>query len=257
MLLFELANLGAGFKKYFEVVPALTEELRDYVYRIRHEVYCEELKYEAPRPSRRETDEYDAHSLHCLIRSLASGAYVGCTRLVIAKPGDPHHPLPVEKTCAETIDRSVLDPQLLPRHSLGEISRLAVIARYRNRHGENTSAAPLTDDAFGTSERPRFPYLTVGLYLATVELARRHAISTLLVLTEPRLANHFTRLGVDVRQIGGPVEHRGTRVPSMIDVASVLNGLNFVVRPLYDVVADEVRAGVELHSRAKNLVADA
>lgn len=245
MSLFELANLGAGFKKYFEVVPALTDALREHVYGIRHQVYCEELKYEPERPDRRECDEYDKHSLHCLIRSVNTNAFVGCTRLVLAKPGDPHAPLPVEKTCAKTLDRSVLDTRRLPRHAVAEISRLAVIAKYRNRNGEQRSPAPLTDEAFGTVERPRFPYLTVGLYLATVELARRHAISTLLVLTEPRLATHFSRLGVPIRPIGGPVEHRGTRVPSAMEVGMVLDGLNLIVRPLYRVVAEELAEGVQ------------
>lgn len=245
MFLFELANLGAGFKKYFEAVPALSDELRDQVYRIRHAVYCEELEYEARRPDGRETDEYDRHSVHCLIRSVTTGAFVGCTRLVLARPEDPQYPLPVEKTCARTIDPAILDPRRLPRQTVAEISRLAVIARYRNRQGERGSAAPLDDAAFGTAERPRFPYLTVGLYLATVELARCYGISTLLVLTEPRLSNHFLRLGVAIRQIGGPVEHRGTRIPSAMEVRDVLAGLNFLVRPLYRVVAEEVSLGLE------------
>src|SRR5256885_2892028 len=153
MLLFELANLGAGFKRYFEVVPALTEELRDHVYRIRHEVYCEELKYEPVRKDRRERDEYDEHSLHCLIRSVKTGDYVGCTRLVLTRPEDPRYLLPFERTCANTIDRTIVDPQRLPRQAIAEISRLAVIARYRNRRGEKELPAPVEDHSFGTSER--------------------------------------------------------------------------------------------------------
>lgn len=245
MWLLELADLGLGFKKYFEVVPALTDELRDHAYAIRHQVYCEELHFEPVRPDRREKDDYDAHSLHCLIRSVAGGEYVGCTRLVLARPGDPSCPLPVEKTCAKTIDRSIVDPGSLPRDSVAEISRLAVIARYRSRRGEERSPAALNDEAFGTRERPRFPYLTVGLYLGTIELARQHGISVLLVLTEPRLASHLGRLGVDIRQIGGAVEHRGTRVPSMMSVSRVLDGLNFLVKPLYKVVAEEIRMGLQ------------
>ena len=158
----------------------------------------------------------------------------------------------MEKTCANAIDRSVLDPKVLPRHTVAEISRLAVIARYRNRHGESASPAPLNEEAFGTSERPRFPYLTVGLYLATIELARLHGIAVLLVLTEPRLANHFRKLGVEIIQIGASVEHRGTRIPSFMTVQAVIDGLNFLVRPLYSTIAKEVQAGVRLQSRQTN-----
>jgi N-acyl amino acid synthase of PEP-CTERM/exosortase system len=111
----------------------------------------------------------------------------------------------------------------------------------------------LNEDAFGTRDRPRFPYLTVGLYLGTIELARQHGVTILLVLTEPRLASHLARLGVDIRQIGGAVEHRGTRIPSIMAVSRVVDGLNFLVRPLYKVVADEVRMGMDrLHGKSPN-----
>lgn len=245
MFLFELMNLGEGFKKYFEVVPATTDELRDHVFRIRHAVYCEELKFEPERPNRRETDEYDAQSLHCLIRHIHSKEFVGCTRLVLARPGDPMHPLPFERTCAATIDRKQMDPRSMPRHTIAEVSRLAVVNRFRRRKGEERSAVAVSDDSFGTKDQPRFPYIPVGLYLGTIEMAALHGIDTLFVLTEPRLASHFSKLGVKVRQIGGPVEHRGTRVPSVMSVSAILDGLNFVVRPLYKVIAAEVRAALE------------
>ncbi len=40
MLLPEIFTLGSSFKKYFEDVPAYTDELKMEVFRIRHEVYC-------------------------------------------------------------------------------------------------------------------------------------------------------------------------------------------------------------------------
>jgi len=59
---FELANPGEGFKRYFEVMPTLTDELRDHVYRIRHEVYCAELEYEPVRPDGREPKRFSPAS---------------------------------------------------------------------------------------------------------------------------------------------------------------------------------------------------
>lgn len=246
MLPFNLPDLGACFRRYFEIVPALTDELRDHAYRIRHEVYCEELKYEPERPDRRESDEYDAHSLHCLIRSLKRGNYVGCTRLVLARPGDPLYPLPFEKTCAHSIDRSILDPRALPRDTIAEVSRLAVISGYRLRRGEQGRPVGLTEESFGTRRLPRFPYIPVGLYLGTIELAAAHGIDTLFVLTEPRLAVHFARLGVAIKRIGSAVQHRGARVPSSMSVSGIIGGLNFLVRPLYKEIAKEVRQGLEM-----------
>lgn len=246
MLPLEMLDLGQSFKRYFEIVPALTDELREQAFRIRHQVYCKELNYEPIRADGLETDEYDGQSLHCLIRSVTTGVYVGCTRLVLARSDDPSRALPFEKTCAGTLDRSAIDPQTLPRRTIAEVSRLAVISAYRARSGEIGMQAPLNDDSFGSLLRPRFPYITVGLYLGTMELAALHGIKTLFMLTEPRLAKHFARLGVHVERIGGEVQHRGIRVPSVMRISSIIDGLNFIVRPLYEVVAQEVREGVRL-----------
>lgn len=245
---FNIMDLGASFKRYFEVVPAVTGELREQAFRIRHQVYCEELNYEPVRADRREVDEYDAQSLHMLMRSIGTGEYVGCTRLILCRRDDPHQRLPFERTCAGTLDKSIVDPQAMRRDRIGEVSRLAVISRYRLRRGEHRSPAPISEESFGAKLGakllPRFPYIPVGLYLATLELAAFNGIDHIFVLTEPRLATHFSRLGVRVQHVGGPVQHRGTRVPSMLDVKEILSGLNFIMRPLHKVIAEEVRQGV-------------
>lgn len=257
MKIFERFNLGHGFRKYFEIAPATNEALRNDVFRIRHEVYCEELKFEPERPDRLETDEYDPHSLHCLIRtSNAPNHLVGCTRLVLAKPDDPLAPLPFERTCASTLDRSIIDPLKLPRGRIAEVSRLAVRGTYRRRKGDDKAAVAISDDDFGTGDRPRFPYIPIGLYLGAVALAARSGIDTLFVLTEPRLASHFGKLGVDIRQIGGPVEHRGTRVPSMMDVPSIIKNMRFLVKPMWRVVQEEIESGFEDASGSKKLTGD-
>ncbi|NMG46768.1 PEP-CTERM/exosortase system-associated acyltransferase [Azoarcus communis] len=246
MQLFERFNLGHGFRKYFEVVPATDEPLRHAVYGIRHEVYCEELKFEPERPNRMETDEFDRHSLHCLIRgSQAPHTLVGCTRLVLTNPDDPVAPLPFERTCEHTIDRKLIDPAKLPRDRIAEVSRLAVRASYRRRKGDDRAPVAISNEDFGEGDRPRFPYIPIGLYLGAVALAARSGIETLFVLTEPRLASHFGKLGVDIKQIGGPVEHRGTRVPSMMHVPSIIRNMRFIVKPIWRVVQEEIERGFE------------
>jgi N-acyl amino acid synthase of PEP-CTERM/exosortase system len=235
----EIFNLGKAFKQYFDVVPAFSDALKDEVYRIRHQVYCEELAYEPQRPDRRESDEYDPHSLHLLIRSVQIGEFMGCTRLVRTRPEDPLYPLPFEKSCAATLDRSIIDPAKLPRDSIGEFGRLAVLSQFRKRRGEENHATGLIQ-TFGSLLRPRFPYILAGLYLGTIELARVNGIDHLFVLTEERLVGHLRRLGVKIRTIGGPIEHRGQRLPSMMSPSGIIDDLNFIVRPLYRTIAAEV-----------------
>ena len=48
-----------------------------------------------------------------------------------------------------------------------------------------------------------------------------------------------------IRQIGGPVEHRGEHVPSMMSVTAIEANLPRPVRPLYEVISDAIRSGVE------------
>jgi N-acyl amino acid synthase of PEP-CTERM/exosortase system len=238
----EFLNLGAGFSKYFRTVPALDDDLRRTVFRIRHAVYCEELGYESVRADGLESDSFDRQSAHCLLQSVSTGEYVGCVRLVLAVPDNRGTLLPFEHHCADTLDRSIVDPSVLDRARIAEVSRLAVIARYRRRHGEQAVPVDIAERDFGTPERPRFPYIAAGLYLGMIAQARHHGVETLFMLTERRLAKQLARLGVDARKIGAPIEYRGTRYPSMMSVQSVIDGLSFFVRPLFAVIAGEMEA---------------
>ena len=241
MSLTEILDLGYAFKRYFEIVPAFSDGLKDEVYRIRHEVYCEDLEFEPVRRNRRESDEYDVHSIHFLLRNIETQEFIGCARIILPRSGDPSYPLPFEITCADTLDRSIIDPALSPRHSVAEVSRLAVIARYRRRKGEANKALDIRDEDFGVSQSRRFPYIPISLYLSTFELARLHKIETLFILTEERLALHFAKLGFDLKFIGPPVEHHGIRVPSMMSVSGTIKGMRPNLRPLYDVIAEDIK----------------
>lgn len=240
-------NLGHGFRRYFRIDAALDEALQDEVFRIRHDVYCEDLSFEPLRPDGRETDAYDAHSIHCLLRTVGSPHQrVGCARVVLTDPQDRSAPLPFERACAATLDRTIIDPAALPRDRIGEVSRLAVHRTYRRRKGEERSSVNNIDDRdFGTKEQPRFPYIPVGLYMGTIAVAARQGIDTLFVLTEPRLASHFAKLGVKITRIGDPIEHRGTRIPSMIDVRDVIDNMRLLMKPLWREVASEIDQSYE------------
>jgi N-acyl amino acid synthase of PEP-CTERM/exosortase system len=253
-------NLGNIFKQYFEIIPALSQTLKNEVYRVRHQVYCEDLKFEPERPDRYEIDEHDPYSLHLLMRSIKTNEFIGCTRLVRPRPEDPYYPLPFEITCADTLDRPIVDPAKLPRHSIAEVSRLAVIAGYRRRKGEVNNVINISDEDFGTPTQPRFPYIPIGLYLSTIELARLNGIDTLFVLTEERLASHFGKLGFGLQFIGGQVEHHGKRIPSMMNVSGIIEGMRSILRPLYRTIAADIRdalhTGTDIADDSKQTIAE-
>lgn len=241
MLFPDQMNLGEAFSRYFKVVPAWTDELKEASFRIRHQVYCEDCGFEPRRADRRETDEYDDQSLHLLTQCVTTGEYVGCVRVVLNRPDALSAPLPLERACGDTLDKSLLDLTGVPRSQLAEVSRLAIIPRYRRRKGEAKSPAAIGDDDFGNSEQPRFPFIPLGLYFGAVELAHLVHVDTLLFLTEERLAAHFCKLGVSLVRIGPAVEHHGLRIPSLLDTTTVESKLWHSVKPLYSLVADEIR----------------
>lgn len=232
-----IASFSEGYRKYFEVVPATTNALKWHNYHLRHEVYARELGWQPCRPDELETDDYDCHSLHCLVRAVTSHRFVGGARLVLPDPPAPERPLPFEAACGDALDRAVIGR--LDRHRIGEISRLAVIARYRRRPGEADRAFAIDDD-FGIAPRIRLPYLTLGLYLALVALARTRGIGTLFMLTEPELARRFAHLGIELTPVGASIDQHGEHVPSMMNIDAILAGMASYVRPFFDTITDDI-----------------
>jgi len=158
------ANLGHRFEELFEFTLALDESSVEMVYRIRHDVYCRELGWEAVRKDGLEKDDYDRHSVHCLLRKRETGELVGCSRLVLARPEDPSFPLPFELSCRDAIHRELFDPARLPRQDVGEVSRLAVMSEFRHRQGEADKPVSVADRDFEPrGGPPRFPFIPRSL----------------------------------------------------------------------------------------------
>lgn len=241
-------NLGGTFSQLFELSPALDPASIELVHRVRHEVYCRDLGWEPVRENGLEIDAYDSHSVHCLLRRRDTGAAVGCTRLILTRPDAPQEPLPFEESCRDVIDRSLVDPRSLPRDTVGEVSRLAVMNTFRHRKGEANTPASISEEDFESrGDTPRFPFIPVSLYLGAAAIARHLGIEHVFVLTEPRLASHFTRIGFDIHSIGGTIEHRGTRMPSVLSSSKVVAGLRPLIKPLYEVIEDSVEAAFRSH----------
>lgn len=241
-------NLGGTFSRMFTLAPALDEASIEQVHRIRHDVYCRDLGWEPVREDGLEIDAYDRHSIHCLLRRCDTGEPVGCTRLILASPEKPEAPLPFEDSCSEVIDRRLIDPSRLPRQDIAEVSRLAVTSAYRQRKGETGTPGSVSEEDFESrAGMPRFPFIPVGLYMGVAAIARHLNIEHVFVLTEPRLASHFSRIGFNIQIIGGTIEHRGTRMPSMLNTSKVLPNLRPMIRPLYEVIEASVEEAFQRH----------
>jgi N-acyl amino acid synthase of PEP-CTERM/exosortase system len=233
---------GDRFNRYFKIAPALCDDVRNEVFHIRHDVYAREFGFEPVQPNERESDHYDRHSLHCIVKTNESdSSLVGCARIVMPDPLAPQALLPFEIACQGTLDRSIIDPARLPRQRIAEVSRLAVMSGFRRRKGEKLSAdVTLSENDFGGADVPRFPNIPLSLYAAAVLMAQRHGIDYLFVLTEPRLSKHFAKFGVNIMPIGAPIEFHGTRVPSVMRVEEIYPGLRSLFRPIWHAIEQQL-----------------
>jgi N-acyl amino acid synthase of PEP-CTERM/exosortase system len=226
-----------GRLRRFQVVPALTDELRDEAFRIRHVVFCEELSLFDRRPDRRETDEFDERAVQLLLRHTPTNEFIGCVRVVKGLQGDRSALLPFESVCRHLVDKALLDLDTLPRHLLGEVSRLGVIGKFRRRKGEDKSPIPYASDddidSATTPERRQFPHILVALYLGAYAIAQRENIEHLCTFTELRLLNHLVKLGLPVSIIGASIQHKGLRVPAVLNVSRIAAMLNPSVQAIY------------------------
>lgn len=229
------------FGQYFRIAPALDPAAKDEVYFVRHDVYARELAFEPVRPDQREVDRFDRHALHCIVRTNDDNVRpVGCARVVLTDPEDRMRALPFEQFCRDSLDRRIIDPAALPRERIAEVSRLAVMGEFRRRRGEAHRAVSLSASDISSHPVARFPNIPVSLYFGAVALAQRAGVEYLFTLTEPRLAKHFARGGVQIETIGSPVEHRGLRIPSLMRVSEVYGSLRAMVRPIWHEVHAQI-----------------
>lgn len=231
-------NLDQVFRKCFLCVPAIAPEARQACYRIRHQVYCEEMGYEPSRLDGMEMDKHDGSALHILLY-LIEGAVphpIGCTRLVVSE--GPHDPLPMESHGGATLSG------LHGRARVAEVSRLAVLSDFRRRTGEAGSTVPLPDIDQQPDFRLRYPYMLVGLCMGALNIANRFGIEQLVMLTEKPLAVRLGRFGVPLDVVGDPVEFRGKRLPSRMRTAEIIDGLSAETAALYRTINNQIEAAL-------------
>jgi N-acyl amino acid synthase of PEP-CTERM/exosortase system len=233
-------KISEQFCEQFQLQIANTLDLKKEVYRIRYEVYSQELNYEPPEkfPDGLEMDRYDERSIHCLLQHRASGIYAGCVRIVFSEPSYPDGSLPFLKACTPHLDLKQLPPS-----SFGEVSRLAVISRFRRRTGESKTPSGLLffhNQTQQEGEKRGFPVIAVSLYLAATAIGMNTGMERVFVLMEPRLARHLRYFGFVFQQVGDFIEFRGRRAPYQIVKEEIISGLPPHIAELLTVIRSQL-----------------
>jgi len=240
-----VTDLLAAFSEYFEIIPADSPELLDDAYRLRFQVYSQEIHLPDFEPWRftdqRERDEFDSHSVHSLLRHRSSGQLVGVVRLVLANPRDAKAIFPIEAFAGNSLDASVLAE--LSREHTAEISRLILNGAFRRRKGEAAIAYGNDQNIRqpGDPRRRHFPHPVLGLMVATMRLSVDHGITHWLAGMEPRLNRLLERFGLGLIPIGPEIEYHGVRRPYFGSVHDVMAGAYRKNKPVWELLTDNGR----------------
>lgn len=227
-------NIAEHFTEFLMPQVASTDELRDEVFRIRHNVYCEELAFEDVKEEGKEQDEFDSHSLFSMIKHRPTGIYTSCVRLVKSSSGQEL--LPIEKYCLDSIQNTELHPGNFPRDEVCEISRLAVKSDFRRRKADQfkgSGTGVISESSYSETELRCFPFIAIGLYMAAATMAIDTGRKHVYVMMEPRLARSMKFVGIKFIQLGEAIEYHGRRAPYYINPNIFLENLTPGFKALY------------------------
>ncbi|MBT0585689.1 PEP-CTERM/exosortase system-associated acyltransferase [Alteromonas sp. SM 2104] len=222
----QINSISSHFSQFLQPVLADSTELKHAVYNVRHNVYCEELKFEPENNEKLERDEFDPFSLHCLIKHKSSESFAGTVRIV--RPKVPGEILPIQKYCKGAITNTALDPDNFEPHQVCEISRLAVPSKFRRREMDKFAGAAtggINEVVYSEKELRCFPFIAIGLYFCAASTVILEQVEHTYVMMEPRLARSMGFVGIKFEQIGPVVDYHGKRAPYYINVALLMKNL--------------------------------
>jgi N-acyl amino acid synthase of PEP-CTERM/exosortase system len=211
------------YNDLFRTIVADTPKLREEAYKLRFNVYCEELQYEPTTsfPDKMERDSYDDRSIHCLVQHRQSGEYAGCIRFITHDWRRHSAMFPCEIAFQESGGIDILKRG---RFQFAEVSRLAVKSKFRNRmepspNSRNPSC--FEKSQYQSKKQVQLPLVTLCLYVLTVSMLKILDYRSICMM-ESRLARHLKRCGLPTTQIGDFVDYRGKRAPFLLDPDEIL-----------------------------------
>lgn len=104
-------NIAEHFTQFLEPQVAINNELKKEAFKIRHNVYCEELAFEDIKEGGLEKDEFDDQSIFSLIKHKPSNTYTSCVRIVNIQQSDQL--LPIEKFASTPLQTKNCTPKTL------------------------------------------------------------------------------------------------------------------------------------------------
>jgi N-acyl amino acid synthase of PEP-CTERM/exosortase system len=232
-------TLRDQFDQYFETLTADTQALIRRAQEIRYQVYCVEHPFENPaeHPDGLETDEFDTHSVHSLLRHRPSGEAMGTVRLVLPLPKAPERSFAIQRA----VDHPILrDPVRFPVHSMGEVSRFTISKQFRRRtndtlYGQKDEPTPSPDYP---GRRSSAPLTRLGLIQALIRMTAEQGVTHWCAMMEPKLLRMLSATSIFFEPIGELVEYHGLRQPCYCDVVAMLSRVQREQPVSWDLLTD-------------------
>lgn len=227
------------FQEYFDVELALTPAQMERVFRLRYRVYCEEFGYEEADsfPDHLETDEFDAHSIHCVINHRLSGMPAACVRIVEV---DHNTVMPMERFCQDSLDPKLFWQRTVNRASVCEFSRLAVDGAFRRRAGERASRfGEITSMDCSKREVRTFSVIAIAAFISAFAVSELIGRTQAFAMMEPFLPRLLKRSGVIVNRVGENINYHGIRAPYFIKSGDAVASLPPELQELYEAISSK------------------
>jgi len=236
-------DIEAAFHQYFEIVDADTPELLEAVFNLRFRILCVHNTFpdfsRSKFPDELESDEYDSHSVHFLLRHRPSGTFIGTTRLILPHPQDPESKFPTERH-TQFFPGFTLSPSI--RKHTAEISRFAILSDFFKRKSEHyTLAGPVdipTQPAGTLHERRRFPHPMLGLAVGVIQLCAKYNIHHWLSSMDPALNKLLGFYSLQLTPVGPSTDYHGSRTPYYACLFDVLDRMYQNHRAIWELVTD-------------------
>ena len=232
----EELSIAENFQRYFTIVLATTDELKEEAYRLRYRVYCEEFGFEDAKqyPDGLETDEFDEYAYHGLVVHKETKKIASCLRLV---PASDMRQLPFERHCHNSYDPDLLTEMCLSRASMCEVSRLVVDKEFRRRKGEKDSPLGQTEVIDVSMQgRRHLQLLAVSSLFGAIALTELTKRRNIFAMMEPVLHKLLNKAGMPLFKAGKDINYHGMRALYYTRTENTLVNMTPEFRELYEVI---------------------
>lgn len=215
----EADQICKHFLSFFTPIIAESKEELAGAHKIRHEVFCEELKLFETQDDKFEHDRYDEYARQCVIKHQRTNDFAGTVRMIM--PVNDDHPLPIETVATEYITDTQYLPSNFKRDEIVEVSRIAIDRKFRRRKHDNFDGAAIgaiNEKTYSDIELRCFPLLAVGMYMTAASVCLLKGKKHVYFMVEPRLAKSMKYIGIKLIKIGDDFNYVGRRAPYYISI---------------------------------------